>query len=49
MVAKASDLRLLRGERSFMQNSILEVKNLTKKFGNFTAVDNIYLDIKKLS
>ncbi|MFZ3054897.1 MAG: ATP-binding cassette domain-containing protein [Minisyncoccales bacterium] len=26
---------------------IIEIKNLTKKFGNFTAVDNISLDIEK--
>ena len=30
-----------------MQNTILEVKNLTKKFGNFTAVDNISFSLKK--
>lgn len=28
-------------------NKILEVKNLTKKFGEFTAVDNISFDIKE--
>lgn len=28
-----------------MENNILEVKNLTKKFGNFTAVDNISFSI----
>jgi ABC-2 type transport system ATP-binding protein len=27
--------------------SMIEVKNLTKKFGNFTAVDNISFDVKK--
>lgn len=30
-----------------MQNTVLEVKNLTKKFGNFTAVDNISFSLKK--
>ncbi|MDO8461212.1 MAG: ABC transporter ATP-binding protein [bacterium] len=30
-----------------MQNNVLEVKNLTKKFGNFTAVDNISFSIKE--
>lgn len=29
-----------------MQNSVLEVKNLTKKFGEFTAVDNISFSLK---
>ena len=28
-------------------DSIIEVKNLTKKFGDFTAVDNISFDVKK--
>ncbi len=28
-------------------NSMIEVKNLTKKFGDFTAVDNISFDVKK--
>ena len=27
-------------------DSIIEVKNLTKKFGEFTAVDNISFDVK---
>src|SRR3989344_3033352 len=30
-----------------MQNNVLEVKNLTKKFGNFTAVDNISFSLKE--
>ena len=30
-----------------MQNNILEVKNLTKKFGEFTAVDNISFSLKE--
>lgn len=30
-----------------MQNKILEIKNLTKKFGNFTAVDNISFSMKE--
>lgn len=30
-----------------MQNTVLEVKNLTKKFGNFTAVDNISFVLQK--
>lgn len=30
-----------------MNKVILEVKNLTKKFGNFTAVDNLSFDIKE--
>lgn len=30
-----------------MQNTVLEVKNLTKKFGNFTAVDNLSFSIKE--
>lgn len=30
-----------------MQNNVLEVKNLTKKFGNFTAVDNISFSIQE--
>ncbi len=30
-----------------MQNTILEVKNLTKKFGNFTAVDNISFSLQE--
>lgn len=30
-----------------MQNSILEVKNLTKKFGDFIAVNNISFSLKK--
>ncbi|MBI2611971.1 ABC transporter ATP-binding protein [Candidatus Gottesmanbacteria bacterium] len=30
-----------------MQNKVLEVKNLTKKFGEFTAVDNISFDINE--
>ncbi len=29
-----------------MYKNVLEVKNLTKKFGNFTAVDNISFEIK---
>src|SRR5690554_1871567 len=28
-------------------NTIVEVSNLTKKFGNFTAVDNITFKVKK--
>jgi len=28
-------------------NSIIEVKDLTKKFGDFTAVDKISFDVKK--
>lgn len=30
-----------------MKNFVLEVKNLTKKFGNFTAVDNISFNINE--
>ena len=30
-----------------MYKNVLEVKNLTKKFGNFTAVDNISFEIKE--
>ena len=30
-----------------MQNNVLEVKNLTKKFGEFTAVDNISFSLKE--
>lgn len=30
-----------------MQNTVLEVKNLMKKFGNFTAVDNLSFSIKE--
>ena len=30
-----------------MSESIIEVKNLTKKFGKFVAVDNISFDVKK--
>lgn len=30
-----------------MKNSIISVKNLTKKFGNFMAVDNISFDVAK--
>lgn len=30
-----------------MNNIVLEVKNLTKKFGNFTAVDNLSFNIKE--
>lgn len=30
-----------------MQNPILEVKNLTKQFGDFTAVDNISFSLKE--
>ena len=30
-----------------MQDIVLEVKNLTKKFGNFTAVDNISFSLKE--
>jgi len=29
-----------------MLNNVLEVKNLTKKFGDFTAVDNISFELK---
>ena len=29
-----------------MKQNVLEVKNLTKKFGKFTAVDNISFEIK---
>lgn len=32
---------------SYMHNNILEVKNLTKKFGNFTAVDDISFYLKE--
>src|SRR3989344_3321027 len=31
----------------YMDRPILEVKNLTKKFGNFTAVDNISFSVEK--
>ena len=30
-----------------MENIVLEVRNLTKKFGNFTAVDNISFSLKE--
>mgnify|MGYP001579566422 FL=1 len=30
-----------------MQNNVLEVKNLTKKFGDFTAVNNISFELKE--
>ena len=30
-----------------MQNTVLEVKNLTKRFGNTTVVDNISFSVKK--
>ncbi len=30
-----------------MNKNVLEVKNLTKKFGNFTAVDNVSFEIKE--
>lgn len=30
-----------------MQDIVLEVKNLTKRFGNFTAVDNVSLSLKQ--
>ena len=30
-----------------MRDNVLEVKNLTKKFGNFTAVDNISFSLKE--
>ena len=29
-----------------MKSNIIEVKNLTRTFGNFTAVDNISFDVK---
>lgn len=29
------------------QDSVIKVKNLTKRFGSFTAVDNISFDVKK--
>lgn len=28
-----------------MTNNVLEIRNLTKKFGDFTAVDNISLNV----
>ena len=30
-----------------MTENTIEIKNLTKKFGDFTAVDNLSLDIRK--
>jgi ABC-2 type transport system ATP-binding protein len=30
-----------------MENNIIEIKNLVKKFGNFTAVDNMNLTVKE--
>jgi ABC-2 type transport system ATP-binding protein len=33
--------------RRFMNDTVLEVKNLTKTFGTFTAVDNISFTLKK--
>lgn len=30
-----------------MNNKVIDVSNLTKKFGNFTAVDNITFDVKE--
>ncbi len=30
-----------------MSNKVIDVSNLTKKFGNFTAVDNITFDVKE--
>ncbi|MGP8022547.1 MAG: ATP-binding cassette domain-containing protein, partial [Methanobacterium sp.] len=30
-----------------MTENAIEMKNLTKKFGDFTAVDNLSLNIKK--
>jgi len=30
-----------------MSNSFLEIKNVSKKFGNTIALDNVSLDIKK--
>lgn len=32
-----------------MSESILETKNLVKNFGNFTAIDNVNLKVKKQS
>ena len=34
-------------ESKMATDSIIEVKELTKKFGDFTAVDNISFDVKK--
>ena len=31
-----------------MNNSIIKVSNLTKRFGNFTAVNHITFDVKKV-
>ena len=30
-----------------MRDNIIEIKNLTKKFGNFTAVDKMHLEVKE--
>jgi len=30
-----------------MNDIVISVKNLTKRFGNFTAVDNISFDVKR--
>ena len=30
-----------------MEENVIEIRNLTKKFGNFTAVDNISFDVRK--
>jgi ABC-2 type transport system ATP-binding protein len=35
------------GEESLENEAMIELKNLTKKFGDFTAVDHISLDVKK--
>ena len=35
------------GEESKSDEIIISVKNLTKKFGDFTAVDHISFDVKK--
>ena len=35
------------GEESLESEAMIELKNLTKKFGDFTAVDHISLDVKK--
>ena len=31
----------------YMQNNVIEVKNLTKKFGKFTAVDNVSFELRE--
>lgn len=30
-----------------MKNAVIQVENLTKRFGDFTAVDNISFEVEK--